>query len=52
MQANEDKMLLQKIILFYQRDILYKSHGLNKLQIQKRDTKLKRKKERKETEKH
>ena len=53
-QANEDKMLSQKIVLFYQRDILYKSHGLNKLQIQKRDTKLKKKKnkERKETEKH
>ena len=43
-QANEDKMLSQKIVLFYQRDILYKSHGLNKLQIQKRDTKLKKKK--------
>ena len=51
-QANEDKMLSQKIVLFYQRDILYKSHGLNKLQIQKRDTKLKKKKKRKETEKH
>ena len=47
-QANEDKMLSQKIVLFYQRDILYKSHGLNKLQIQKRDTKLKKKKIKKE----
>lgn len=34
-QANENKMLSQKIVLFYQRDILYKSHGLNKLQSRK-----------------
>ena len=32
-QANENKMLSQKIVLVYQRDILYKSSGLNKLQI-------------------
>ena len=42
-QDNEDKMLSQKIVLFYEKDILYKSYGLNKLQIQKRDTKLKKK---------
>ena len=32
-QDNEDKMLSQKIVLFYEKDILYKSYGLNKLQI-------------------
>ena len=32
-QANENKMLSQKIVPFYQREILYKSRCLNKLQI-------------------
>ena len=42
-QVNEDKMLSQKIVLFLPKRHFIQISWLNKLQIQKRDTKFKKK---------